>query len=335
MWRRHPGARREDVRQDHHQRPAAHAGRRRSHAATRFERESRSRSTAITTTHNRMRPLARGPGHLRSTFSRMCAASPAAARSRIGGNFDASSVGSFPALLEFLREQDFADKLSNVTLQADLQGRAAEAEGVHSAHAGRRVEPAAERKPQGRGQCGPRPGVRQLRPRARRPGGLPAGRDQTSRVPDARRPAQRPLQTSTSSTRIRSDRTARSTAVPASPVAGDVDRPHRRPQGRVAGTAREQFLRLSPLEGMRRLLRFCPCARAGAWRCRHSHLGDMQKSRRVTRARSNRHSFRWRIPRPAPWRRRYHQCESCREKVEPGETDGTRRGAPASSTRSR
>ena len=38
-------------------------------------------------------------------------------RISIGGNFDESSVDSYPALLDFLREQDFADKLSKVAFK--------------------------------------------------------------------------------------------------------------------------------------------------------------------------------------------------------------------------
>jgi len=67
-------------------------------------------------THNRMRPLRGGQG----TFDRIienirrvadkCAIS-------IGGNFDASSVDSYPALLDFLKEQDFAGSLRKVAFK--------------------------------------------------------------------------------------------------------------------------------------------------------------------------------------------------------------------------
>src|SRR5439155_20002519 len=63
--------------------------------------------------HNESRPLRGGQG----TFDRivenirrvagMCKIS-------IGGNFDERTADSFPALLDFLSEQDFADKLYNV-----------------------------------------------------------------------------------------------------------------------------------------------------------------------------------------------------------------------------
>ena len=65
-----------------------------------------------------MRPLRGGQG----TFDRIVEnirRSPAACRIAIGGNFDESSVDSYPALLDFLQEQDFADKLVEGQLQAD------------------------------------------------------------------------------------------------------------------------------------------------------------------------------------------------------------------------
>ena len=67
-------------------------------------------------THNRMRPLRGGQG----TFERIvenirqvagrCAIA-------IGGNFDESSVDSYPALLEYLRAQPFADNLVSVNFK--------------------------------------------------------------------------------------------------------------------------------------------------------------------------------------------------------------------------
>jgi uncharacterized protein len=64
-------------------------------------------------THNRMRPLRGGQG----TFDRIVDnIRKIAGRCRIslGGNFDESSVDSYPALLEFLRQQEFADQLAKV-----------------------------------------------------------------------------------------------------------------------------------------------------------------------------------------------------------------------------
>ena len=67
-------------------------------------------------THNRMRPLRGGQG----TFDRIIENIRRVAGRcgiAIGGNFDESSVDSYPALLEFLREQEFADKLVKVNFK--------------------------------------------------------------------------------------------------------------------------------------------------------------------------------------------------------------------------
>src|SRR5262249_36042394 len=65
--------------------------------------------------HNRLRPLG-GQG----TFDRIIEnIRQAAGRGRIaiGGNFDETSVDSYPALLASLREQDFASQLSKVNFK--------------------------------------------------------------------------------------------------------------------------------------------------------------------------------------------------------------------------
>ena len=67
-------------------------------------------------THNHMRPLRGGQG----TFDRIIANVRAVApkvRISIGGNFDAESVDSYPALLDFLAEQEFAPRISRVAFK--------------------------------------------------------------------------------------------------------------------------------------------------------------------------------------------------------------------------
>jgi uncharacterized protein len=67
-------------------------------------------------THNRMRPLRGGQG----TFDRIIDnIRKVAGRCRIaiGGNFDESSVDSYPALLDFLSSQEFAEKLVKVNFK--------------------------------------------------------------------------------------------------------------------------------------------------------------------------------------------------------------------------
>jgi uncharacterized protein len=68
------------------------------------------------TTHDRMRPLRGGQGTFDRIISNVRAVADRCAIS-IGGNFDASSVDSFPGLLDFLKEQEFADKLTKVAFK--------------------------------------------------------------------------------------------------------------------------------------------------------------------------------------------------------------------------
>jgi uncharacterized protein len=67
-------------------------------------------------THNRLRPLRGGQG----TFDRIIGNIRRVAgkcRVAIGGNFDDSSFASYPALLDFLKAQDFADRLVKVNFK--------------------------------------------------------------------------------------------------------------------------------------------------------------------------------------------------------------------------
>jgi uncharacterized protein len=80
-------------------------------------------------THNRMRPLRGGQG----TFDRIVEnIRQVAGRCRIavGGNFDESSVDSYPALLEFIKQQDFADKLSKVFFKPIVRAEPVSAKGI-------------------------------------------------------------------------------------------------------------------------------------------------------------------------------------------------------------
>jgi uncharacterized protein len=67
-------------------------------------------------THNRMRPLRGGQGTFDRIIENIRLVSGKVAVA-IGGNFDESSVESYPALLEFLRQQEFADKLVKVNFK--------------------------------------------------------------------------------------------------------------------------------------------------------------------------------------------------------------------------
>jgi uncharacterized protein len=75
-------------------------------------------------THDRQRPLRGGQG----TFDRIIANIRAIAgecRIAIGGNFDADSVETYPALLDFLASQDFAPHLSRVAFKPVIRAKAA------------------------------------------------------------------------------------------------------------------------------------------------------------------------------------------------------------------
>jgi uncharacterized protein len=67
-------------------------------------------------THNRMRPLRGGQGtfdRIVENIRRVAGMVPIA----LGGNFDETSVDSYPGLLEFLRQQEFADKLVSINFK--------------------------------------------------------------------------------------------------------------------------------------------------------------------------------------------------------------------------
>jgi uncharacterized protein len=73
-------------------------------------------------THNQMRPLRGGQG----TFDKIIHNIRQVAdkcRIAIGGNFDIDTADSYPALLDFLKEQDFADQLSKVAFKPVIRER--------------------------------------------------------------------------------------------------------------------------------------------------------------------------------------------------------------------
>jgi uncharacterized protein len=73
-------------------------------------------------THNRMRPLRGGQG----TFDRIIENVRRVAgkvRIAVGGNFDADSAASYPALLDFLKEQEFAGQLAKVAFKPVVRER--------------------------------------------------------------------------------------------------------------------------------------------------------------------------------------------------------------------
>ena len=80
-------------------------------------------------THNRMRPLRGGQG----TFDRIVENIRRVAgkcRIAIGGNFDESSIDSYPALLDFLEQQEFADKLVKVNFKPIVRAEPVALKGI-------------------------------------------------------------------------------------------------------------------------------------------------------------------------------------------------------------
>ena len=80
-------------------------------------------------THNRMRPLRGGQG----TFDRIIENIRRVAgrcRISIGGNFDESSVDSYPALLDFLKAQDFRDSLVKVNFKPIIRADVPQPKGI-------------------------------------------------------------------------------------------------------------------------------------------------------------------------------------------------------------
>ncbi len=80
-------------------------------------------------THNRMRPLRGRQGTFDRIIENVRRVAPKV-RVAIGGNFDAESVESFPALLDFLREQEFADQISRVNFKPVIRATPAAAPSI-------------------------------------------------------------------------------------------------------------------------------------------------------------------------------------------------------------
>ena len=124
LWRELPAARRPDADQHHHQRATADA--RRSSTGWRRSASTRSRSrstaTATRTTGCGRCAAARGPSTGSSTTS---ARWPGSAGSRSAETSTRTRSRAIPALLDFLREQEFADKLAKVAFKPIIKPAAA------------------------------------------------------------------------------------------------------------------------------------------------------------------------------------------------------------------
>ena len=80
-------------------------------------------------THNRMRPLRGGQGTFDKIISNVRKVASKVAIT-IGGNFDESSVDSYPALLDYLREQDFADDIAKINFKPIIKSTPATPKGM-------------------------------------------------------------------------------------------------------------------------------------------------------------------------------------------------------------
>jgi uncharacterized protein len=76
-------------------------------------------------THNRMRPLRGGQGTFDKILDNVRKVADKT-RISVGGNFDEESVESYPALLDFLRDQPFADKLAKVSFKPVIREKRAD-----------------------------------------------------------------------------------------------------------------------------------------------------------------------------------------------------------------
>ncbi len=80
-------------------------------------------------THNRLRPLRGGQGTFDRIIANMRRVAPKCPIA-IGGNFDDSSWESYPALLQFLKEQEFADRLVKVNFKPVVRAAAGDSVAV-------------------------------------------------------------------------------------------------------------------------------------------------------------------------------------------------------------
>ena len=71
--------------------------------------------------HDRMRPLRGRQGTFDRIIENVRRVAPLVPIT-IGGNFDESTVDTYPALLDFLREQDFADQISKINFKPIIKG---------------------------------------------------------------------------------------------------------------------------------------------------------------------------------------------------------------------
>ena len=80
-------------------------------------------------THNRMRPLRGRQGTFDKIIENVRQVAPLVPIT-VGGNFDVDTADSYPALLDFLREQEFADQISKINFKPVIKATPASPKGV-------------------------------------------------------------------------------------------------------------------------------------------------------------------------------------------------------------
>ena len=80
-------------------------------------------------THNVMRPLRGRQGTFDKIIENVRQVAPLVPIT-VGGNFDEASADSYPALLDFLREQEFADKIAKINFKPIIKATPASPKGV-------------------------------------------------------------------------------------------------------------------------------------------------------------------------------------------------------------
>ena len=269
------GARRADADQHHHQRPAADAGRGGPARAARAERRQG---------HARRRPrhpqpdapAPRRPGHVRPDRPATSGRSPASAGSRSAATSTRARSTAIPALLDFLREQEFADKLSKVAFKPVIKPpQPAQPKGLISADRPERRRQAAQRRLHDVGRHGRLQRLRQLQ-FPRREDDLPPRGDDAPRLPDdgrrahgtvrdpqAQRPHDRPGRLALRLPRVRGRGHA-------------VDRPHRRPDEQWRRAAAKRFEVITAWKECNDCA-FIPVCAGGCSVAAHTELLDMKK----------------------------------------------------------
>ena len=220
--------------------------------------------------HNKMRPLRGGQG----TFDRIVENVRRVAgkvRVAVGGNFDSESVESFPALLDFLKEQDFGDKLVKVAFKPII--REPKPKNVIPLTVVNANGKPLERHVHDGGRLWRLEHLRHLLVR-RRPAVAPSRRDEEARVPDDRwRPHGALRDSQEARLHDRPERVA--LCLPrVHRRADDGGRPHRERQESWQMSAAEKFERLAAWHNCGDCA-FIPVCAGGCSVASHTELGDM------------------------------------------------------------